>query len=347
MIVKRKPMVIMLLVSIVFSGIYALEKPLQENGTSHPDISQLSNEIYYFPVQDDNQAEALFQPLQRFDLVFAGHNVDLQAAGFDKVQNLAALTPGKYTHVFAYMGKDENGLAYGVEMNVDKRQDFRLVMNGLKVSGKFYLHCLGSDFNNNSCPASSFLYGLNSYDYMTAKRLKPELHQKLLKHESQLMKTMAEDLEQGYPFQVPLAIDLKNITRKTVYLLDDGRKNGADCSSYFVSLFEEVADVCIEGARLQATDLSDYFLNDRLGRRAVIPAQYNPVLKQTVTLSSVLGEMGYALKNNSPRPSRCSGQQSVLGIPTPDALFNSPSLVSIATGPVNRVPIQLAQKARP
>lgn len=341
----NKTIFILLSAAIIFACSYGVEVPLVERSFSSPDIYSLRADTYYFPIQGVDQPSSWSQPLQRFDLIFVGHNVDLHAASYDKVQNLAALTPGKYTHVFAYIGKDENGLAYGVEMNVDKRQDFKLGTDGLKISGQFYLHCLGSDFNNNSCPDNSYLYGINSYDYMLAKRLRPELRKRLMQHESQLIETMATDLTQAYPFQIPVDINLKSIAQKTAYLIDDGRDNGADCTSYFVSLFEEVADVCLENVRIEASVLSDYFLNDQLGKRAVIPAKYNPVLNRTVSLNSALGEMGYTLKNNSPRQSACSHQRSVQGIPTPNALFSSPSLESVSL--ISGARIRLAQMVNP
>ncbi len=340
-----KTYLILLSAAIIFTCTYGVDMPFEEQSFSSPDIHSLSDDIYYFPVQSANQLSSWSQPLQRFDLIFVGHNVDLHATGYDKVQNLAALTPGKYTHVFAYIGKDENGLAYGVEMNVDKRQEFIMGADGLKISGQFYLHCLGRDFNKNSCPENSYLYGINSYDYVMAKRLRPELHERLMLHEDQLIETMAKDLAQAYPFQIPVDIGFKNITRKTAYLIDDGRDNGADCTSYFVSLFEEVADICLENVRVEASVLSNYFLNDQLGKRAVIPAKYNPVLNRTVSLSSALGEMGYTLKNNKPRQSACSHQSSVQGIPTPNALFSSPSLESVSL--IRGARIRLAQMVNP
>ena len=330
---------------IVFACTYGVDSPLEEHSFSSPDIHSLTDDTYYFPVPSVDQSSSWSQPLQRFDLIFVGHNVDLQATSYNKVQNLAALTPGKYTHVFAYIGKDKNGLAYGVEMNVDKRQEFRMGTDGLKISGQFYLHCLGSDFNNNSCPDNSYLYSINSYDYMMAKRLRPELRKRLMQHESQLIETMATDLAQAYPFQIPVDINLTSIAQKKAYLIDDGRDNGADCTSYFVSLFEEVADICLENVRVEASVLSDYFLNDQLGKRAVIPAKYNPVLNRTVSLNSALGEMGYTLKNNLPRQSACSQQRSVQGIPTPNALFSSPSLESVSL--VSGARIRLPQMANP
>jgi hypothetical protein len=310
-------------------------------GFNMPSIHDLRDMPYYLPVVRPDGSGNGVQALRRFDLIFTGHNISHQSAQYDKIQNLAALTPGQYTHVFAYVGKDHKGLAYAVEMNVDKSQEFSLNDQGISVSGQFYLHCLGSDFNQQACPKNSYLYGIHSYDYLLAKRLRPALLATLKAHEAQLMETMASDLAQNYPFQIPVDFSLHSFTDKTAYLRDDGRANGADCAAYFVSLFEEIGGICLQQVRVNATRLNDYYLNDAIGKRAVIPARYNPILKRSVSLHSLLAEMGYALKDKPGAGHLCAGRQAESGIPTPDALFNSPSLQTVAL--VNDPRLQLVQ----
>lgn len=302
-----------------------------ESVTVLPNIYDLKNETYYFASKKLSNSVVKFQPLERFDLIFAGHDIDLDLNDYDKIQNLSALTPGRYTHVLAYIGKDNQGHAYAVEMNVDKKQDFKLSLSGLKVSGRFYLSCLGADFNHDTCPSNSYTYGLNSYDYMEAKRLKPVLRKQLMAYENQLIESMAVDLSKHYPFQIPLDINFKTISNKAAYLVDDGRKNGADCASYFVSLFEEVANICLEDTHINASTLSTYYQNNPIGKKALIPQEYNPVLKRTESLNNILGELGYTLFDNLPRQRSCSNSKTVKGIPMPNLIFNSPSLVSIKT----------------
>ncbi|MBT3726112.1 MAG: hypothetical protein HOM14_20070 [Gammaproteobacteria bacterium] len=333
---KIKALFVLFLAVMIFTLNGESGSPGLEKNLSLPDIDSLINETYYFPSKAFSQKPVEYQPLERFDLIFSGHDININSREYDKIQNLSVLTPGRFTHVLAYIGKDKDGLAYAVEMNVAKNQDFKLGMDGLKVGGRFYLYCLGSDFDNESCPENSFVYGINSYDYVQAKRLKPALRQKLLKHEVQLLETMGTDLAQHYPFQIPLYISFKTLSDKVAYLVDDGRENGADCASYFVSLFEEVADVCLDEVRMDASTLSAYYLDNKMGKRALIPGQYNPVLKRTASLNNILGDLGYAILDNTPRQLSCSSAASVKGIPMPDLIFNSPSLEKIEVTTLSR-----------
>ncbi len=126
--------------------------PELEKNLMLPDINSLENETYYFPSKGFSHKPVEYQPLERFDLIFSGHDVNINSSNYDKIQNLSVLTPGRFTHVLAYIGKDKGGLAYAVEMNVDKNQDFKLGGVGLKVGGRCYVYCLGSDFDNKSGP---------------------------------------------------------------------------------------------------------------------------------------------------------------------------------------------------
>ncbi len=80
--------------------------------------------------------------------------------------------PGKYTHVLTYLGKDSNGFAYAVEMNLSDDQEYILDLDGLKVNGKLYVYCLGRDYELNACPEDRYKYGLETYDFRVAKRMK-------------------------------------------------------------------------------------------------------------------------------------------------------------------------------
>ena len=138
--IKIKALFIIFIAILIFafnSGSGSLDR---EKNLMVPDINILKNETYYFPSKSFSQRPVAYQPLERFDLIFSGHDVNVNSSKYDKIQNLSALTPGRYTHVLAYIGKDSDGLAYAVEMNVDKNQNFKLGMDGLKVGGRFYLY---------------------------------------------------------------------------------------------------------------------------------------------------------------------------------------------------------------
>ena len=104
-------------------------------------IEKLKNETYYFPAKKFKNSDVLYQPIERFDLIFVGHDVNMSTSDFDKFQNASALVPGRYTHVLTYIGKDVNGFAYAVEMNADENQTFSMDFDGLQIGGKLYLYC--------------------------------------------------------------------------------------------------------------------------------------------------------------------------------------------------------------
>ena len=210
-------------------------------------------------------------------------------------------------------------------MNVDKNQTYSIDFDGLNIPGKFQLFCLGKDFAVNSCPNDTYSYDMKTYDYMWAKQLKPKLKNQLLIYKHQLLATMKEDLIRKLPFQFPLDLDLGTSLRKIAPLIEDGHQNGADCVSYFVSLYEEVAKVCFDKIRIDASTLNSYYLNDPIGRQALFPAIHNPLSDKDIYIRDL--ELSFV--NNKPRQTLCPDARVVTGVPTPDLLFNSPSMVEI------------------
>ncbi len=303
------------------------------NGCSHKKLdiktrdfiinsSILKDEFYYFSAKKPDSLHVEYQPLKRFDLIFVGHSLDINSTKYNKLQNLSALIPGTYTHVLAYIGKDSNGFAYAVEMNADKEQSFTIDNEGVKLGGKLYFYCLGSDFGKKNCPNDNYIHGMKSYDYMWAKRPKFDLK----KYEKELLVTIQNDLKEEHPFQIPLDLSLKTQDTKLVTIVDDGRKNGSSCAEYFVSLFEEVADVCLNDVRIDAKTLKNYYINDEIGKRAVVPVKYSVFFKRTIYLKETFDKLGYDIQDNKPRDTKCKQK---VGIVTPDLLFRSGSMRDI------------------
>ena len=301
----------------------------QKNILTSYAIEKLNNDVYYFPGKKFSSSDIVYQPLERFDLIFVGHDINISSKYFDIFQNTSALVPGRYTHVLAYIGKDTDGFAYAIEMNADKNQTFSIDFNGLHIGGGLHLFCLGNDFGINMCPNDTYSYGMKTYDYMWAKRLKPKLKKQLLMYEDQLLTVMQEDLVKIYPFQLPFDLSLETPLNKIAPLIEDGHQNGSDCVSYFISLFEEVAKVCFDDIRIDASKLKSYYLHDPIGKQAILPAKYNPLSHKDIYVRELLGELGYSFVDNPPRQTLCSDGKIVTGISTPDLLFNSPSMVDI------------------
>jgi len=286
-------------------------------------VDALHYETYYFPAKKSDNAPVSYLPLKPYDLIFAGHDFNSTYA------LLAFATPGKYTHTLMYLGKDSEGFAYGIEMNGDKNDSYSLDRHGLQIDGRLYVYCLGNDFGTKECPQDLYHNGLETYDYKWAKTLTPPLYENLMKHQKELIHTIKEDLTHSYPTQLPFHIGWDTLLTKKIPLVDDGRKNGADCTAYFVTLFEEVGKVCLEDVRMTAAELEDYYLYDPIGEQAKIPAQYNIFSKdEDLYLSTLFNEMGYLLTDTS-RETQCPTHQIVSGVPVPQRLFESPDLIEI------------------
>jgi len=164
---------------------------------------------------------------------------------------------------------------------------------------------------------------------MWAKRLKPDLREQLMQSENALMTAIEKDLKEAHPFQLQFHIGLNTAVKKTVPIIDDGRKNGSDCTTYFASLFEEVASVCLDNIRMDAQSWKSYYLTHPLGQQAMIPKGYNPFYNESVHVMEVLTKFGFSVIDNEPRKTNCTDRRTVSGIMIPDLVFNSPSLVDI------------------
>lgn len=301
------------------TGIDELE--LQKRIVLDHEITLLSDESWYFPAKKPDDQEMSYLPLRRFDLIFTGYSA-LFDSSYERV------IPGTYTHVLAYIGKDANGFAYGIEMNTDQDRTYTMDINGLQVGGQLYLYCLGSDYGKRPCPADLYFFGLERYDYLWAKSLAPHLKERLMSRESELMATIQQDLSDGFPFQLPFRVTLLTAFTKEIILHEDGRKNGTDCVDYFVSLFEEKANVCMNDIRIGADEISDYFLHDPQGKNVVLPAAYNPFGQKDVLASEMLTQEGFSIVDNQPRQTQCADGRVVSGIAIPDRVFNSSSLIT-------------------
>ena len=291
-------------------------------------IEKLSNETYYFPALKPESNVYQYQPLKRFDLIFVGYDLNANHH-VEGVKDLVLTIPGVYTHMLAYIGKDSEGFAYAVEMNADKDKSISLGVNGLNVGGQLYVFCLGSDYGFKDCPQDKYIYGIESYDFMWAKRLKPSLRAQLMQAESQLMQAVKEDLQNAHPFQLQFHLGVETSVSKQVPIVDDGRANGSDCSTYFTALFEEVAAVCLDDIRMSAKDWASYYLNHPLGQQAMIPQQYNPFGNQSMHIMDMLSTSGFSAVDNLPRQANCKDGRQVQGLTTPDLVFNSPSLIDV------------------
>ncbi len=285
-------------------------------------VDRLKNEVYLFPANTPDNEKVELQALKQFDFIFTGH---ASTGTTDEETRLTTdIIPGTYTHMLMYIGKDSDGLAYGIEMNVDANATLEVDENGVHIAGKSYVYCLGSD-GNKKCPKDEYVWGLETYDFLWAKELSPALHDQVMKHKNELLSQVKTDLENKFPFQLPIGF---NIDKKEIDLINDGRKNGADCTAYIVLLLEKTAGVCMDNIYVDAAEMRDYYIHDPRGQSVYLPGKYNPVFPgQDLYLSDLLTTYGFSILNNPPRQTACSDKRKVVGIPVPDKILHSSSLI--------------------
>ena len=284
-------------------------------------IDRLQNEVYLFPANTPDNEKVAIQPLKQFDMIFVGYE-----SGNNNSSNrfISELIPGTYIHMLMYIGKDSDGYAYGIEMNTEENAAVKFEDDELATKGKVYIYCIGSDYSK-ECPVSDNNRTLNRYDYMWAKTLNPKLKERLDTHQKAILQTIESDLKNKYPYQIPLTI---NTFDKIITLVNDGRVKGADCASYISLLFEEDAGICMDDIQLKADALTDYYTSDPIGKTVYLPAEDNPY-GIDIYLSDLLTAYSFKIKNNTPRKTSCSDGRQVIGIPTPQKIFDSPSLDEI------------------
>ncbi|WP_299872589.1 hypothetical protein [uncultured Cocleimonas sp.] len=334
---KKLVLFLLILLSLVGCGSGSTSNPVTRDNVTQEDvvdryaIDYLSNKSYIFSAINPDTRELSYQSLERFDLIFVGYDLYNSSSTNDYTDILARAIPGIYTHMLMYIGKDSDGFAYAVEINSTENQSYTLGLDGLNIDGNLFVYCLGADFAQQECPEDRYIHGLEKYDYMWAKQLVPDLKKSLFENEAELISTIKQHLINEFPSQIPFHIGPETKITKVIPLVDDGLKNGADCTAYIVSLFEEVAEVCLDDVRINAAEGTAYYLDDPIGQETIIPEEYNIFSEGDLYFSEVLTTYGYSFVDNFPRKTSCPDSREVVGIPLPDLVFNSPSLMDVPT----------------
>ncbi len=332
---KKLALLILIFVSLTGCGSGSISNPLTKENVTQEDIvdgyaiDYLSNTPFIFTAIDPDSRAMSYQSLERFDLIFVGYDLYNSSSTNVYTDIIARAIPGTYTHMLMYIGKDSEGFAYAVEINALENQSYTLALDGLRGNGKLFVYCLGSDFAQQECPEDRYRHGLEKYDHMWAKQLAPDLKESLIEHEVILMSTIKQDLINEFPAQIPFHVGLETTLTKVIPIINDGRKNGADCTAYITSLFEEVAQVCLDDIRINTSEGTAYYLEDPIGQELIIPEEYNIFGEGDLYFSEVLTTYGYSFVDNIPRKTSCPDGREVVGIPIPDLVFNSPSLIDV------------------
>lgn len=315
---------VMYLIGCETSKVNYNAEDIQKRIVSGVGLDELNDETYFFPALNDAN-ENVYIPLQKWDIIFAGYYIDSNDTNVSN-QIIAMLSPGKYTHALLYLGKDRNGYAYAAEMNVYPNVELQVGLSGVYVDGNLFIDCLGSDYEKANCPITDFgSENLFSHEYITAKRLSPNLREKIIQNEKKILEIIAEDAQDYYPFQVPLSVSYETIQTKEIILTNDGRTNGSYCAEYITLLFEE-AGVCLEDIHMTPEDLFNYFVYDTPGKDYILPGAFNIESREDITTQDFFLTNDYTFVNAPARESLCYEGNVSYGVITPEYIFNSPSM---------------------
>lgn len=279
-------------------------------------LNELNNELYLFPAIKPDSDHVTTIPLQRWDIIFLG---EFEHHDY-KENNVNALIPGGFDHILVYLGRDRYGTPYAVEMTHAvgyEIVDLRL----LRLP----------EFNKVSAISETMALPIIDkpiwqYKNRWVKRLIPSELEKLLKNEKALLHSIERNWKNEFPYQLEFLWS-GNLSDRQIHLVDDGFTNGASCTDYWLTLFEEVGAVCIHGARINAHELTDYYLNDPIASQTSIPDDLNP-FSFNITGSKLLTSLNFKLIDPPAHVFSCDNT-SETGVAIPSRLINSPQLEEI------------------
>lgn len=281
---------------------------------------ELANEPYLFPVRLPGQDNMGYLPLNRWDIMFMGEVLDDPATPKNEAL-ISEIIPGVFNHIVVYLGRDINGRAYGMEMTLDfthKRHELRLIR-----LPEYYELAVPMEENTGEPVQNK---NLAQYTIRWAKRFAAEPLAAIKMVEEQLLARIQADLEADLPYQMEYYWS-GNLFDRAIYIVDDGLKNGANCTDYWLSVFEEIAGICFKGVRMRAQDAQVYFQTDPVGSKVYIPDFLNPF---SVPLKvSDLFSLGFYIVEPQPHVFVCDGSEET-GLPIPDKIFAASLLVNIS-----------------
>lgn len=301
-----------LLCTSIILAISLLTGCQEDGGTPYPDpdeiirdarLDLLLDEVYQFPAKPFSSPAAEYQPIRKWDVIFAGGSV----SSLHSAHMVALAIPGAFDHMLVYLGKDARGYAYAAEMTV----------NALDSGGDLRMFSLGQDYGENIHPSGAHIF--STHIYYEARRFGEPARQAILARDQELVRQVTEDLLGNFPYQFEYRHS-GNILDHAIYLVDDGRTGGAGCTDYWTTLFEEVAGLCFYQSRMSATDIRNYFLYDPEGSQTQIPAELNPFGVNLYIRE--LFQLGFYLVEDLPHQYRCGGNPES-GLVLPSLVYQS------------------------
>lgn len=303
-----------LLFAIIIIAIALLSGCEEDDGAPYPTpdeiirdarLDLLLDETYLFPAKPFATRATEYQPIRKWDVIFAGGGPP--GSGSGSAAMVALGIPGVYDHILVYLGKDARGFAYAAEMNVDS----------FESGGDLRMFSLGQDYGENIPLSGAHVFSTHSY-YET-RQFSEQARQAILARNQELVRQVTEDLQGHFPYQFEYRHS-GSILDPVVYLVDDGRAGGAGCSDYWTTLFEEIAGLCFYHSRMSAADIRNYFLYDPDGSQVQIPAELNPFGVNLYVRE--LFQLGFYLVEDQPHQYRCGGNAES-GLVLPSLVYQS------------------------
>jgi hypothetical protein len=188
--------------------------------------------------------------------------------------------------------------------------------------------CLGKDFGEAPHPSGAQVLSRDFYGIRWAKTFRTEDRTRLIAADKALTDRIRADIIGKYPYQLEFRTSGQNILiDRTLFLVDDGLKNGAGCADYWTNLYEDYAGLCMKGARETAQQITDYYLKDPVGRTAYLPGYLNPAGTGDLPITLVLS-LGLRIVNDAPHRFSCDGTEET-GLVLPNAIFESAAMEDI------------------
>jgi hypothetical protein len=219
-----------------------------------------------------------------------------------------------------YLGRLADGTPVGAEMTTsseEKKFPIRLIK---------LLETVDDPFDSSGYDLPLVTVNTQKYKYVNARRLNNDALNTLLYHSydiyHRVMAAIYDSL--GYQYQFYWS---GNVDDKNIYLIDNGLAEGAACTDYWLALFEEVAGICIKGARMDRTGFVEYFTVDPVGATVKIPAFLNPFPFE-VYVASLLNSFGFVVIDPEPHIFSCDSSMET-GVAIPNKLYGSADLVDI------------------
>jgi len=285
-------------------------------------LGNLRDEEYLFPGKLPNSEEVVALPLRRWDFVFLGQLEDNPDTPKNE-QWTDALIPGQFNHAMVYLGRDQDGRPWGLEMTTTldpDGADLRIV----RFPEFETVRPEVEDMNLAMGPKNIWKYGVR-----WAKRIREPALDSLHDREAELLQLLQDDWESAFPYQ--LEFDWSgSLQDLNIQLVDDGRAGGSSCTDYWLDFYENNAGVCFSGSRINASEIEAYFRFDPVGMTAYVPEEFSP-FPFPITVVQAL-EIGFIPVDPPSHFFPCSlGPET--GVPIPDRLMASPELEEISSVP--------------